>query len=131
MREVLGFLQNSRVFFLATTQGDQPKARPLGFVMAFEGKIYFGVGDEKDVYKQMQANPKVEIVSVNQEGNWLRLTGRASFDLRPEVFTAAVDILPVLGEMYGSDAPRFATFYLSEATATFLDLSGPIKTITL
>ena len=53
------FLENVEVFYLATVDGDQPKCGPLGFHLLHEDKIYFGVGTFKDVYKQLETNPKL------------------------------------------------------------------------
>ncbi|MDR0882983.1 MAG: pyridoxamine 5'-phosphate oxidase family protein [Candidatus Adiutrix sp.] len=132
MEEVLIFLQTNKVFFMATTQGDQPKVRPLALVMEFEGKIYFGVGEQKEVFQQMQINPKVEICSVNQTGQWMRLHGVAVFDQRPEVFAMAVKTLPVLGDMYGGpDKPRLGVFHLIDAEAVFYDALGGSTTVKL
>lgn len=131
MKEVLDFLQSNKVFFMATVDGDTPKVRPLGFVMEYDGKIYFGVGEQKEVYRQMKANPKVEICSVSQEGRWLRLSGAAKFDPRPELNTAAVKALPVLAEMYPAGGPKLGIFHLQPATAVFHDLNGNTKTVEL
>ncbi len=95
MSEILSFLKANQIFFLATVDGDQPKSRPLGFVMEYEGRIYFGVGNQKEVYRQIKANPKVEIISYSAEGKWLRLTGQAVFDDRPPVIEAAVAARPI------------------------------------
>lgn len=128
MKEVLQFIQANKVFFLATVDGDRPKLRPLGFVMEYEGKIYFGVGQQKEVYRQMEANPKVQICSVAQDGHWLRLSGKAVFDMRPEVFEAAVKVLPVLGEMYSPAlGNKLGTFYLTEAQGLIYDMAGNIE----
>ncbi len=124
MKKVLDFLQANKVFFMGTMNGDQPKVRPLGLVIEFEGRMYFGVGDQKEVYKQMKANPKVEICSVSQDGKWMRLYGEAVFDQRPEVFEAAVKALPVLKEMYPPTGPKLAAFYLTKAEAVFYDMDG-------
>lgn len=125
MEKVLNFIKANKVFFMATVDGDRPRVRPLGFVMDFEGKVYFGVGDQKEVYRQMQANPKVEICSVAQDGTWLRLSGKAVFDVRPEIFEAAVKALPVLGELYSPNlGPKLGSFYLTEAKALCYDLAG-------
>jgi Uncharacterized conserved protein len=129
MKEVLDFLTANKVFFMATVDGDRPRVRPLGFVMEYEGKIFFGVGEQKEVFKQMKANPKVEICSVSQEGRWLRLHGAAAFDPRPELFTAAVKALPVLGEMY--PAGGLGIFHLQPAEAVFYDMQGNTKTVKL
>ncbi|MBQ2429112.1 MAG: pyridoxamine 5'-phosphate oxidase family protein, partial [Ruminococcus sp.] len=62
MSKVSDFLNEAGVFFMATADGNQPKLRPLGAHMEADGKIIFGVGDFKNVYRQMKANPLVEIV---------------------------------------------------------------------
>uniref|UniRef100_UPI0007515972 pyridoxamine 5'-phosphate oxidase family protein n=1 Tax=Treponema endosymbiont of Eucomonympha sp. TaxID=1580831 RepID=UPI0007515972 len=60
MSKVLKFLQDSKVFFLATSDGDQARVRPLGFVMEYEGKISFCTSNTKSMSKQLKANPKAE-----------------------------------------------------------------------
>jgi len=44
-----------------------------------DGKIYFGVGNQKEVYKQMCENPYVEIVAL-VETDFLRYYGKAVFE---------------------------------------------------
>ncbi len=69
-------LTQAKTFYLATVEGDQPKCRPVAFHLLLGGKLYFGVGDFKDVYRQMQQNPKVELCALTESG-FLRYTGRA------------------------------------------------------
>ena len=66
--KVNDFLSEAGVFFLATADGDQPKVRPLGAHMEMDGKVLFGVGDFKEVYRQLVANPKVEIACAKPAG---------------------------------------------------------------
>lgn len=40
MKEVLQFLQDAGVFYIATMDGDQPRVRPFGAINEFEGKIF-------------------------------------------------------------------------------------------
>ena len=80
MSKVNVFLNETGVFFLATVDGNQPKLRPLGAHIEVDGKIIFGVGDFKNVYKQMVANPLVEIVACKADGHWMRYTGKAVFE---------------------------------------------------
>ena len=51
----------------------------------------FGVGDFKDVYKQLLANPKTEIVAAKSDGHWLRYTVRAVFETDPKYAAAALE----------------------------------------
>ena len=41
--------------------GDQPRVRPFGTAIIFEGKLYIQTGKVKPVSKQLAANPKAEV----------------------------------------------------------------------
>jgi uncharacterized pyridoxamine 5'-phosphate oxidase family protein len=63
LKEVLDFLTANRVVYLATTSGDQPHVRPIGFIMEWAGKLAFCTSNPeryKDMCKQLAANPKKE-----------------------------------------------------------------------
>ena len=70
------FLNKAQTFYFLTTDGDQPKGRPFGFQMLVNDTLYFGCGTFKNVFKQLTANPKVEILAVNG-GEFLRYDGEA------------------------------------------------------
>jgi len=61
MREVLDFMKECGMFYLATVEGDQPRVRPFGAVCAFEDRLYIVTKNKKDVYAQLQQDPKLEI----------------------------------------------------------------------
>ena len=61
MQEVYEFLKSADTYYLATVEGDQPRVRPFGTVDVFEGKLYIQTGKIKNVFKQIQVNPKVEV----------------------------------------------------------------------
>ena len=54
LEKVVNYLDQAGVFFVTTTDGDQPKCRPFSFKIAYDGKLYFGEGTLKEVYLQMQ-----------------------------------------------------------------------------
>ena len=91
MSKINDFLKEAGVFFLATCDGDQPKLRPLGAHFDMDGKVMFGIGDFKDVYKQLCANPKTEIVAAKPDGHWLRYTGRVVFETDPKYAKQALE----------------------------------------
>jgi uncharacterized pyridoxamine 5'-phosphate oxidase family protein len=68
VNEVYSFLKKCQTYYIATIDGDQPRVRPFGTIDIFEGKLYIQTGKVKNVSKQMQANPKVEICAV--DGNF-------------------------------------------------------------
>jgi len=103
MKKALEFLQETGTYYLATTEGDQPRVRPFGAVFEYEGKLYFATANTKKCFKQMLENPKVEICSINKEGQWIRVTGEVANDNRREVREAALEAIPSIKDMYSVD----------------------------
>ena len=91
MKEVLDFLKLCKVYFIATTEGDQPRVRPFGAQCEFDGKLYLTTSNQKAVYAQIKANPKVEISGMASDGRWIRVTAEAVFDERREARKAMLD----------------------------------------
>ncbi len=131
MNEVLAFLLENKTFYIATVEGNIPKVRPFGFVMEFEGKLYFGTSNQKPVYKQLKANPNFEISTTSKTGDWLRLNGKAVFNSNQKTKQAALDVMPALSKMYSVDDAIFELFYIEDGEATFNDMKGSSRTITL
>ena len=98
--------------------GDQPRVRPFGAVCEFEGKLYFITANTKNVYKQLVANPKVEISATKGQDSWIRLDGEAKFDDRREARVAMLEAVPVLKNMYNPDDGVMVVFYLDNVKAT-------------
>ena len=124
MNKIKDFLQETGVFFLATVDGEQPKLRPLGAFLEKDGKLIFGVGDFKDVYRQMRANPLVEIAACKADGHWLRYTGKAVFETdesyaKEMIRTAGLDA--IYNEQTGH---KLMTFHLEDATAVDIPVMG-------
>lgn len=130
MEEVLQFLNQAGVYFLATDEGGQPRVRPFGAAMIYEGHLYFCTNNQKDVYKQMQQNPQVEFCACIED-RWLRLAGRATVDPRREARAAMLLACPSLKNMYAPDDGRFEVFYLEGAQATFASMSGESRKVSL
>ncbi|MCR4436384.1 MAG: pyridoxamine 5'-phosphate oxidase family protein [Clostridiales bacterium] len=126
MNEVLKFLQDNHTFYIATVEGDKPKVRPFGFIMEYEGKLYFCTNNEKNVYKQLKANPNFEVSTTNANGEWIRLKGRAVFDNNPAAKAKVFEVAPALANLYKSpDNPIFEVFYLEDGEAAFYSMTSP------
>ncbi len=65
----------SGVFYIATTDGDQPHVRPFDGAVENSFSVYIGTNRQKDVFKQIEKNPKVEIFSM--ENGVIRFTAEA------------------------------------------------------
>ena len=125
MSKINDYLTETGVFFLATVDGDQPRLRPLGMHLEMDGKVLFGVGDFKDVYRQMVANPKVEIVACKPDGHWMRYTGRAVFESDPKYAEAALDAMPDLKNIYNEETGnKMMVFHLEDAKAVDIAVMG-------
>jgi uncharacterized pyridoxamine 5'-phosphate oxidase family protein len=125
MSKVNDYLNETGVFFLATADGDQPKLRPLGAHLEMDGKVMFGVGDFKDVYRQLQANPKVEVVACKQDGHWMRYTGTAVFETDYKYAETILDAMPNLRGIYNDETGhKMAVFHLENATAVDIAMMG-------
>lgn len=124
MSKINDFLTEAGVFFMATEDGPQPKLRPLGAHFEVDGKILFGVGSHKNVYRQMTANPLVEIVAY-KKGRWLRYTGRAVFETDEKYAQMALDATPHLKKVYNeTTGNRMMMFHLEDASAFIVDMVG-------
>ena len=124
MSKIGDFLKEAGVFFLATNDGDQPKLRPLGAFLDKDGRVIFGVGDFKDVYKQLLANPKCEIAACKKDGHWLRYTGKAVFETNSsyaEEMIKTAHLEMIYNESTGN---KLMAFYLEDAKAVDIAIMG-------
>ena len=128
IEKVYQFLDEAQTYYLATVEGDQPRVRPFGTALLYEGKLYIQTGKVKAVSKQIAANPKVEICAF-KDGKWLRLAGELVNDDRREVKAAMLDKMPVLKAMYSADDDNTQVLYFKNATAIFSSFGGAPETI--
>ena len=87
--------------------------------------------NQKDVYKQMKANGKVEICGMNK-GTWIRVKGTVKEDTRREARVAMMDANHAsLSSMYNVDDNLMTVFAFENGTATIYSFTDEPKTITL
>ncbi|SKB71391.1 Uncharacterized protein, pyridoxamine 5'-phosphate oxidase (PNPOx-like) family [Lachnospiraceae bacterium] len=128
MEEVYKFLKEAETYYLATVDGDQPRVRPFGTIEIFEGKLYIQTGKSKDVSKQIQANPKVELCAF-KAGTWLRVAGTLVRDDRVEAKAHMLDAYPSLKNMYSAEDENTEVLYFKDAKATFSSFTAAPKTV--
>ena len=128
IERVCQFLQEAKTYYLATVEGDQPRVRPFGTALIFEGKLYIQTGRGKDVAKQLAANPKAEICAF-KDGVWLRVAGEFVDDNRVEPKKAMLDAYPDLRAMYDPEDDNTEVLYLKNAKATFSSFTAAPETV--
>ncbi len=129
VNEVYEYLKSIGTYYLATSEGDQPRVRPFGTIDIFEGKLYIQTGNVKNVFAQMKKNPKIEICAVGEDNTWIRVTATAVQDDRVEARQHMLDEYPNLKSMYAADDGNCEVLYLKNATATVYSFTEKPKTI--
>ena len=85
-------------------------------------------GKSKKVFREIAANPKVEICAFDG-GKWLRLSGELYEDDRREARVEMLDAYPELRRMYNEDDGNTAVLAFRSATAVFSSFTEPPKTV--
>ena len=130
MERVYRFLKEAETYYLATVEGDQPRVRPFGTVMLYEGRLYIQTGKVKAVSRQLAANPKAELCAF-RDGVWLRVAGELVEDDRTEVRRAMLDNYPSLRRMYDENDGNTQVLYFRNGTATFSSFTAAPETVVL
>lgn len=118
MDKICNFLKEAGIYYLATVEGDQPRVRPFGTAIVYEGKLYIQTGKVKPVSKQLAENPKAEICAF-KDGVWLRVAGELVNDDRVEVKKAMLDEYSNLRAMYDENDDNTQVLYFKNGVATF------------
>lgn len=130
MQRVYDFLKKCGTYYLATMDGDQPRVRPFGTVDIFEGKLYIQTGKVKDVSKQIQANPNVELCAFDGE-KWLRVSGKLVRDDRVEAKAHMLDGYPQLKAMYSAEDDNTEVLYFESGEAVFSSFTSEPQIVKL
>lgn len=125
MEKVVEFLLANPVQYLATVGRDgKAKCRPFMFCLEQDGRLWFCTNNTKEVYKDMQVNPYVELSVASPKYAWIRLHGKAVFEDNMAVKEACMKNPIVKGQYKTADNPIFVVFYLEDAHGTIADFSG-------
>lgn len=129
IEKVYKFLDEAQTYYLATVEGDQPRVRPFGTALLYNGRLYIQTGKVKPVSKQIAANPKVEVCAF-KDGRWLRVSGELVNDDDRAVKVAMLEKMPELKSMYDPDDGNTQVLYFKNATAVFSSFTEAPETVT-
>ena len=87
-------------------------------------EAWFCTNNTKDVYKDMLANPEVEVSVSSPEYAWIRLHGKAVFEDNKSVKEGCMNNPIVKGQYQTADNPIFEVFYLENPHGLIADFSG-------
>ena len=129
MEEVQKFLKECGIYYLATIDNDKPRVRPFGTIEIYDNHLYIQTGKSKNVSKQIQVNPNVELCSF-KDGKWIRVNGKLVKDDRIEAKKDMLDKNPDLRNMYNELDDNTEVLYFESGEATiysFTELPVVIK----
>ena len=125
MNKVIECLNANPVQYLATVGRDgKAKCRPFMFVGELDGRLWFCTNNQKDVYKDMQENPEIEISVSSPEYAWIRLHGKAVFENNMAAKEMCIQNPIVKGQYGEASNPILEVFYLEDAHGAISDFSG-------
>lgn len=123
--KVIDFLKNAKVYNVATVDGDQPHSRPIGFVMEYKGQLAFYSDSRKKMFKQLQANPKMEICALDENFNTLRIECKAKFITDEASQAAALEAMPMLAKAgYRVGDGPFEIYTIEDAKISLTTMTG-------
>jgi uncharacterized pyridoxamine 5'-phosphate oxidase family protein len=130
------FARKNPVCYLGTADGDQPHVRAWLFWFADDSGFYFQTLRPKDVFAQIQRNPKVEFCFTNN-GDFatvktMRLTGRAEILDNLKIKERLLSDLPFLKAVgHGPADPVHQVFRIAHGEAVFWTMADILKEKTL
>ena len=121
---IVELLQDAKVLFLGTTDANHARVRPISFIMENDGKLFFCTHKDKDVYRQLVANPNVEICCLDSKMNTLRISGKVVFSASADLQEKALKARPMLQKKFSVGDDKFALYYLDAPKAFCQSIKG-------
>lgn len=117
MNKIVEELKKVKIFYVATIDNDQPRVRPFSSVSEFEGNAYLCTGKQKEIYKQISKNPKVELSGMYDGGSWLRVSATLIEDDRIEAQDAVLNDPTGPSQLYTAGDNKFVVYRLTDVKA--------------
>lgn len=121
MNKAFSFLQSHKEVAFATVENGKPRIRGFQIMKQEGATLYFATSPTKEVYRQLQQNPSIELLSM--EGNIsVRLWGEAVFDVDDATAREIYATNPVLPRLY-KNYTDLAYFRLKPAGMDYFDIT--------
>jgi len=124
-QEILDFVNNNPICFLATAEGNKPFVRAVMLHSANEDGLTMSTWKQKDLYQQIFSNPNVELCFYDsRQGKQLRIHGQIELinedNLKKEILKR-FKFLQFQADRVGIDS--MVVFRLAQGQATTWSLS--------
>ena len=128
---IVEYLTSIPAWYLATVEeppeGAKPHVRPFSFARMQDGHIQFCTATTKDCYREMRANPFVELTAWKPGAGWVILRGTVNLEDTADAATREEGFkhMVALGETWASaDDPELTFFTIENPEAWICDIDG-------
>ena len=121
--EVIDLIKDAGFGFLATTDGNQPKVRPMMPFLTEDGELLLALLSHSRTIPQIQKNPLVEICYVDRKMCFCRITGKAIISSNLEKKETVWNNVPMLRQYFSG--PQDPNFTLSEIDIISAEAMSP------
>ena len=106
--EVIDLIRDAGFGFVATTEGKQPRVRPMMPYLTDDGQLLIALLSRSRSIPQVRQNPLVEICFVDRKMWYCRISGQAAISQDKEQKEILWNNIPMLKQYFGSPAdPNF------------------------
>ena len=107
--EAIDLIKDAGLGFLATTEGNQPRVRPMMLYLSDDNsQLYVALLGRSRTIPQVKENPLVELCFVDRKMWYCRITGVAKISEDIEKKQLLWDNIPMLKQYFGGiDDPNF------------------------
>lgn len=121
--EAIDIIRDAGFGFLATTEGDQPRVRPMMPYLTEEGELLLAMLGRSRTINQIKANSKIEVCFVDRKMWYCRATGTAilSDDLKKKEIV--FENVPMLRQYFAG--PADPNYHLAVITIKAVEAMTP------
>jgi len=106
--EVIDIIKDAGFGFLATSEGQQPRVRPMSPVLTDAGRLLLALLPQCRTIPQIKENPQVELCWVDRKMSYCRMTGKATMTEDLENKKLLWDTVPSMKQYFsGPEDPNF------------------------
>lgn len=125
--DVIKYLQNAGVMYLASYDGEKPHVRPVGFIMEHNEKLYLSTGVGGNIYNDLNVNENFELAAMHPTlpMHRIRVSGKVNFNVTQDAMEKYFELNPAM-----KDVPGICVYELTDWKAIVYEGPEERKEIT-
>ena len=121
--EAIDIIRDAGFGFLATTEGNQPRVRPMMPYLTEEGELLLALLGRSRTIPQIKSNPNVEVCFVDRKMWYCRVAGTAEISKDLAKKTVVFENVPMLRQYFAG--PEDANYHLAVITIKSVEAMTP------